>query len=327
MPRSRNAIFINDNEHGLPYSKGVMSQTLTAAGLVPERAYALAQLIETHLYRSATRELSVDDLNSLAIDLLDSHEGHEAAQRFRRWTIMRRKDIPIILLIGGSTGSGKSTVATQVAHRLGITRITSTDMIRQTMRAFFSPELMPVLHHSSFDVPMPGTMLPESAGDPGLLGFIEQARQVSVGAQAVVQRAEREGMSTLIEGVHLVPGLMQHIDISRCAVVETVIFVEDPDTHASHFNMRGLQTDGNRPTDHYLHNFERIRQIQEYLVMQAERRGVNVLENTFIDTTIKHLLDFTLDIVEQVATDAERTVFPSEIAGTGIVPSSPDLPV
>ena len=42
------------------------------------------------------------------------------------------------LLVGGATGTGKSTVATEAAHRLGITRVTSTDFIRQTMRAFFS---------------------------------------------------------------------------------------------------------------------------------------------------------------------------------------------
>ena len=53
-------------------------------------------------------------------------------------------DLPIILLVGGATGTGKSTVATEVAYRLGITRVTSTDFVRQTMRAFFSREFMPV---------------------------------------------------------------------------------------------------------------------------------------------------------------------------------------
>jgi 2-phosphoglycerate kinase len=42
-------------------------------------------------------------------------------------------------------------VATEVAHRLGITRVTSTDFIRQTMRAFFSDEFMPAIHTSSFE--------------------------------------------------------------------------------------------------------------------------------------------------------------------------------
>ena len=32
--------------------------------------------------------------------------------------------------------TGFLTVATEAAHRLGITRVTSTDFVRQTMRAF-----------------------------------------------------------------------------------------------------------------------------------------------------------------------------------------------
>ena len=54
-------------------------------------------------------------------------------------------------MIGGGTGSGKSSVATEVAHRLGITRVTSTDVIRHTMRAFFSEQFMPTIHYSSFE--------------------------------------------------------------------------------------------------------------------------------------------------------------------------------
>ena len=51
--------------------------------------------------------------------------------------------MPLVLLVGGATGTGKSTITTEVAHRLGITRVTSTDFVRQTMRAFFSEAFMP----------------------------------------------------------------------------------------------------------------------------------------------------------------------------------------
>jgi 2-phosphoglycerate kinase len=247
------------------------------------------------------------------IELLRVEEGDQAALRFRRWTILKRKDIPIILLIGGTTGSGKSSVAGQVAHRLGINRLTSSDMIRQVMRAFFSHDLMPVLHHSSFDVPFAGQLLPDATTDLGILGFIEQARQVSVGAQAVIERAERERMSTVVEGVHMVPGLIQHLDLTRCAVVEVVLYIKDEDTHRSHFTMRALQTDGARPMDNYLRNFDRIRQIQDYLVLQADRRGVPVIENTYMDQTVASLIDHTLDVVERVAAEIDRTAFASEL--------------
>ena len=35
--------------HGLPYSKGLMAQTISATGLAPERAFDLARKIEQRL--------------------------------------------------------------------------------------------------------------------------------------------------------------------------------------------------------------------------------------------------------------------------------------
>ena len=53
-----------------------------------------------------------------------------------RW---RQLDVPLVILIGGATGVGKSTIATQLAARLGIVRVVATDAIREVMRAMFSP--------------------------------------------------------------------------------------------------------------------------------------------------------------------------------------------
>jgi 2-phosphoglycerate kinase len=308
-------VYVRSRDGRLPYSKGVMTQTLTAAGLNPERGHVIASLVERRLTDGGTtsEELTVRELHEYVEAVLLEIEGDEAAKRFRRWTILKRKDIPIIMLIGGTAGSGKSTVAQQVATRLGITRVSSTDVVRQVMRAFFSPALMPVLHHSSFDVPVGSPALPEDGRhDLALLGYVEQARQVCVGVNAILERSERERVSTLIEGVHLVPGLVEPVDVSRSAVIDTVVFIEDEQTHRAHFTMRGMQTDGSRPVDHYLRSFDRIRQIQEYLVEQADRRGVPVLENTYLDDTVRRLVDHTLDVVERVAAERDAT---SAVAG------------
>ena len=72
-------------------------------------------------------------------------------RQLRRFRDLQELDLPVILLVGGGTGTGKSTVATEVAYRLGITRVTSTDFVRQTMRAFFAKEFMPSIHYSSFE--------------------------------------------------------------------------------------------------------------------------------------------------------------------------------
>ncbi|MCW2925951.1 MAG: 2-phosphoglycerate kinase, partial [Thermoleophilia bacterium] len=129
----------------------------------------------------------------------------------------------------------------------------------------------------------------------------------------------------LIEGVHLVPGLVSPVDMSRSAVIDTVVHIEDERTHRAHFTMRGMQTDGSRPVDHYLRSFDRIRQIQDYLVEQAGRRGVPVIENTYLDDTVRRLVDHTLDVVERVATERDQGA--PQGGASPIVPSHEALPM
>ena len=206
----------------MPFSKGRMAQALVLAGAEPERAYQLALRIEREVTGTGAEEIPIDQLHGMVEEVLAREEGPELVSRYHGWREVLRLDRPLVLLIGGATGTGKSTLATEIAYRLGISRITSTDAVRQAMRAFFAPELMPELHYSSFDaaeglkVPMPD---PDDE-DRALYGFIQQAGQVAVGANAVVERAVLEGLSTVVEGVHVVPGLVTAEQHAGAVVVQ-----------------------------------------------------------------------------------------------------------
>ena len=198
-----------------PFSKGLMAQTLMATGLAPERAYGVAAAVERRLRRRGPAALTLADLHEIAREQLGDLEGDILIQRFRQWQTLRRLETPLIVLIGGATGVGKSTLATELAHRLGITRVISTDMVRQTMRAFFAPELMPAIHTSSFDAASAVRVPVPRETDLSKVGFMEQTKAVSVGIEAIVARGIDEAQRMVIEGVHLVPGLPRPLALAR----------------------------------------------------------------------------------------------------------------
>ena len=199
---------------------------------------------------------------------------------------------PVVVLIGGTTGTGKSTVAVEVAHRLGINRVASTDFIRQTMRAFFSPEFMPTIHYSSFEA---GRALDEEVtGDPTIVGFLEQCRHVCVGVDAALQRSLTEGWSMVLEGVHLVPGLLP-ARLDGALLVHVVLEIADEALHAEHFHVRDDTTGGSRAMAKYLEHLDDIRRIQAYVSGRARREGVPVVENADVDRTIEQVLSLVLD--------------------------------
>ncbi len=175
-----------------PFSKGLMARALVAVGVPAVRAYELARRVDGDLARRGEHTVDLERLEELSVEILGSEQGMSTVHRLRQYASLRELDLPVILLVGGATGTGKSTVATEAAYRLGITRVTSTDFVRQTMRAFFSAEFMPSIHFSSFEAAA-GLREPEQAEDPVIAGFLEQTRNVLVGVRASIERALEEG--------------------------------------------------------------------------------------------------------------------------------------
>lgn len=300
MPSSRH-IFISDTEGSLPYSKGLMASSIMATGLAPSRAFHAAERVEELLHEQGVDEISRPELLATAERVIGEEEGREYADAYRRWHIVKKLDQPLVILIGGSAGVGKSTIATQLGARLGINRIIPTDAIREVMRAMLEEELAPALHTSSFDAdrlvrqPLPRRV------EPLLVGFREQSMMVGVGIQALVRRAIDEGAPLILEGVHVVPGAFDTEELGEDAiVVQLLVTIDSEDVHRSHFQIRSDEM-RRRPLERYLDNFERIRTIQTYLVSLAEEHGTPVVTSYDLDSTLSQILDL-------VVTEATRGV-------------------
>jgi 2-phosphoglycerate kinase len=282
------------SEYGLPYSKGLMAQSMMATGLSPERSFALAAEIERRLTSAGVSEVELDDLRKLAEEVLASEEDAQHVERFRRWWNLRRLNQPLLILIGGVTGVGKSTIATQLAGRLGITRVIATDQLRQVVRAFFSHDFMPAVHHSSFDVAR--SLRAYGDGESGTVaGFLRQAHDLAPGVDALVQRAVSEGTPIVLEGVHLLPEIPDPTVRGQAISVQILLAVRDEDQHRAHFRIRGSDTP--RAPARYLEAFDRIRTLQDYLIERAEREGIPIIDEPGIEGSLGRITQVVLEAV------------------------------
>ena len=293
-------IVITDREPGLPFSKGLMASQVMVTGLSPYRAYQVAEAVEDSLHGQGRDSVTSDELADVAHAVIGDIAGERYAKNFLRWREVERLDVPLVILIGGTTGVGKSTIATQLAARLGIVRVVATDAIREVMRSMLSPELMPTLHTSSFHADL-ALREPGKSADPLLLGFREQTAAVAVGINALIDRAAIEGTSIVIEGAHIVPGFLDlesHQD--RILAVPFILGVEDEGRHLTHFATREGAV-ASRPAERYAAGFENIRRLQKYVKSQALAHGVPVLPNYSFDQAIAAVMELVMEHATQRA--------------------------
>ncbi|MDX1621098.1 MAG: hypothetical protein R3320_08920 [Nitriliruptorales bacterium] len=304
-------ILVRGTKSGLPYSKGLLARSVQAIGLSPANSWTIAERLERQLIDSGREQVTVDELREAVVELLRTEVGEDASQRYADWQRAQDRDRPLILLIGGATGVGKSTVATAVAGNLGITRIVSTDAVRDVMRATVSQELLPTLHVSSFETnEAPVRMKTAERSETATLlnGYLRQTEAVTVGVEQIIRRAVKEQMDTVVEGVHVVPGFLRLPSREDAIIVQCVLEVEDYDLHRGNFDARGQHQ--RRPGHRYLEHFTQIRMIQAEVVELARSQGVPIVRSYALDTTVEELTALVVSTVIEYL-DVDRGDDPS----------------
>jgi len=283
-------ILVRGQNLNLPFSKGLLAQSLQASGLEPSAAYEVSREIESLLWRREQEEIKRDELRRLIYETIVRKYDRKFAERYLLWRYFKAPDKPLIILFGGATGTGKSTVATEVAHRLGIQRILATDTVRQIMRTMVSRDLLPTIHYSSYEAWRDRMSIGVDPDTAVLEAFREQAVRVLVGVRAMIERAIHENFSMIVEGVHIVPGLTQLERFAEDAyIVPLVISTLNHENYLERFPIRQREAE-NRTSERYRRNFDNILKIQDYILEMAEHYDIPIIENLHLDQTVSSIL-------------------------------------
>ena len=290
-----------------PFSRGLLARSMQAAGVDLDRAYDLVTMLELSLVADKLEVVSSAEIARRVDEFLETEVGTRSAQRYRLLRRIRTLPRPLVIYVGGASGSGKSSLSLELAPLLRIYRINATDTIRQVMRMVFTPKIMPALHSSSFEIvehlETPPSEEPAGAAtdidhpNRVIASFEEQARRVCVGVRAVVERAIAENMSIVVEGVHLVPGLVPFPDLEGMAYqVPLVLTTPDEEVHRARFLARSRVSA--RRAERYLENFEDIRTIHNYVLQQAEAHEVQELETSHGDPPVVPTLELVTGVLQ-----------------------------
>lgn len=274
-----------------PFSHGIFLRRMSNIGLSTADSVRVLQHIVRWLQERGEGEVQRDQLDRHVARVLTRACGAGPARRYRLIRWLANEHQPVVVFIAGATGTGKSTLAMELGARLGIRVVTSTDMIRETLRSVLRPELVPGLHDHSFGGMLQGASVLSDPRERVLAGYRQQAEQVSVGIKAVIRRALREGVSIIVEGTHLLPPFDRYVPAGiEVHTAGLTLAVQDVAEHLARFPERDR---GHRPAQPYLDSFQAVRWIHDDLLHLAEdHEEVVVLARGDEDITVAEALSY-----------------------------------
>ena len=196
---------------------------------------------------------------------------------------------PYVILIGSASGIGKSTIAAELAKALNIKHLIESDFIRAVVRGIIGKEYAPALHSSSYDAykSIRNKTRYESYDDLVSAGFDDHAAYVIPALEKIIQRAITDYDDIIIEGVHLVPGLIDIDQFRDYADIYFFILSSDEESHKERFVKRAIQIHrGGKQLDFFREN----RIIHDHLLNQAKSNDVDVINSESIEKTLDEIL-------------------------------------
>jgi hypothetical protein len=173
----------------------------------------------------------------------------------------------VIILLGGTSGTGKSTLAALLSSKLGISKVgfpflflppppppstpsprsqvLSTDFVRHLLRKVMSRESHPVLWGSTYNaaehLPQPHANAPDTAAAKTaavIAGYLEQSRLVEDQLFSVISSYVAAKRSLIVEGVHLTPALMCRLSTACPSCIPFAIYISNEHKHRERFAVR-----------------------------------------------------------------------------------------
>lgn len=313
---ARPTVQVRDLEGRLtPFSSELHRRDLETIGLTLAESLRVSTKLRRHLFRKEIKEVSTQYIARATYDILENTTamGPAVARRWLVWRDFVHSGRPLILLIGGTTGCGKSSVATALANRLEIVRMQSTDLLREMMRSMLTSEHYPELHASSYDA-----WRALCAGDDDLIlsrgsvsvedGFRAQSELVSRAAKSVIQRALRERVSLIMEGVHANPEMTSDMELDDALVVHVTLGILKKRKLKQ--RIRGRATKAvQRRSQNYLEHFEDIWKLQDYLLTEADRNNSPIVINHNREEAVSEILRIILEQLSDRSAPSPEQVF------------------
>lgn len=188
----------------------------------------------------------------------------------------------VVLLLGGPSGAGKTSVSYRLARHFGVA-LTEVDDLHLFLTKLSTPSQFPAMHFWTTQAP------PESAPPEAIVdGLIAVSRELAPGIESVIANHLESGPPVILEGDFLLPelGALSEFEGQPAAGRVRSLFVVEPDEAQLLANFAAREP--RRPTQAKRAVVGRL--YGEWLRSEATRTGADVIEARPWDTVLERAI-------------------------------------
>jgi len=294
-------IIVHTPSRSSSFSVGILSHSLEACAIDPKLSLNGASKVLAAIRKTGHREIDHKSLRRLIYRCLRDHCSEKAANKYLAWRRFKNSDIPLIVMIGGATGTGKSTIAAELSYRLDIARIQSTDMMREVIRSYLAHQVTPTLQYSSFEawrgLPPFSYASKDDDSNKVINGFLAQLSAMKPAIETTIERTLQEHESLVLEGVHMVPAEFDFCKTEKEAIcMQFMLATLNKKSLKKQLKKRIRDLSKHRSSEH--EDFiDEIWELQSWLLEVADKEEINIVPNLNVEDTVREILEIASQII------------------------------
>lgn len=199
----------------------------------------------------------------------------------------KQKKKPVIILIGGIPGVGKSSISGFLAKNLGVDIVLSGDYLREFIRPILNSETRDLLNVSVYEAwKLLGEETEENIAD----GFLLQGKVLNKGLNAVLSRAIRNGESLIVETLYFIPSQIEKEILNNITLL--YIYISSKELNSQRLLEREKFTHFNSPGGRLSDQLDRYRVMMKYSLEECKKYGIKAFDNLNYQDTREQILRY-----------------------------------